>query len=48
MTLRKRVFYYGIGLAIGTLILMMIWDKKGLSVDYWPNARVLKDIRKKT
>lgn len=47
MNLLKRFAYYFGGVAIGSIILLFILDKKNASCDYGPNARVLKDISTK-
>lgn len=47
MSLLKRFAYYFGGVAIGSIILLFILDKKNASCDYGPNARVLKDISTK-
>lgn len=48
MNLKKRLFFFGIGLSIGAIIVIFFLKEKGTSFDYLPNARVLKDIRTKT
>ena len=45
MKLVHRFAYYGIGLLIGSIFVYFIWGKKNVSFNYFPNARVLKDIR---
>ncbi|CAN5325740.1 hypothetical protein BH23BAC2_BH23BAC2_24650 [soil metagenome] len=40
-----RLFYYGIGLFFGIIILMFFLGGKRASCDYSPNARTLKNIR---
>ncbi len=45
MTFKQRLPYFLIGLFIGTMIAIFIFNKKNTSFDYMPNARVLKDIR---
>lgn len=47
MTFRQRLPYYLVGLFIGVVIVNFVLTKKGSSFDYWPNARVLKNISKK-
>ncbi|WP_121665429.1 hypothetical protein [Mesonia aquimarina] len=47
MKLANRLFYYGIGLAIGIVIVIFFLQEKNTTFDYLPNARVLKDIRTK-
>lgn len=48
MNINKRFFLYGFGFAIGMLAVLFIWNKKGASFDYMPEARVLKNIQTKT
>jgi len=48
MNLKKRLFFFGIGVSIGIVIVIFFLREKGTSFDYLPNARVLKDIRTKT
>lgn len=48
MDLKKRFFLYGIGFAVGIIIVFFIWIKKDASFDYMPNARVIKNIQSKT
>jgi len=47
MTFKQRLPYYLVGLFIGVVIVNFILSKKSSSFDYWPNARVLKNISKK-
>ena len=48
MNLINRFIYFFIGLSLGVLILIFIWDKKGTKdFAYSPNAWVLKDINSK-
>lgn len=47
MTFKQRLPYYLVGLFIGVIIVNFIFSKKNTSFDYWPNARVLKNISKK-
>lgn len=47
MKFYQRFAYYLSGFAIGMLFLMMILNGKDTSCSYFPNARVLKDIRQK-
>ena len=44
-SLVKRFFYFGIGLTLGIIFVFFVWDKKEITFDYLPNARVLKKIR---
>lgn len=45
MKFSQRFAYYGFGLLIGTIFLYFFWDKKNATFDYFPNDRVLKNIR---
>ena len=49
MAFVKRLFWYLIGLGIGSIFLWFIVDKKtdgkGLDFCYLPNCRVVKDLR---
>ena len=47
MTLRKRFLFFGGGAIVGTFIAFFILNKKNVSFDYGPNARVLKTLRTK-
>ena len=42
-----RFAYYSFGLMIGMVFLFMFLNGKDMSCSYFPNARVLKDIRSK-
>ncbi len=48
MSLKKRLIYFAIGLSIGIVFVKIIFDKKDVSFDYFPNDRVLKTLRTKT
>lgn len=49
MSILKRFGYYAIGLSIGLVVVTFFWKKKGTEAFcYFPNCRVLKDIRSKT
>ena len=39
--------FYGFGLALGVVATMFILSKKNTQCSYFPNARVLSDLRKK-
>ena len=43
--LLKRVGYYLIGVAIGSIFVIFFWKKKDASFDYGMDARTLKTIR---
>lgn len=47
MRLRYRFVYFGGGFSLGILILFFFLSGKKTSCDYFPNARVLKQIRLK-
>ena len=47
MKLSNRLVYYFVGFSIGILFVILIWNKKGTTFPYGPNARVLKDINGK-
>ncbi|HLS31016.1 MAG TPA: hypothetical protein VK021_09175 [Flavobacteriaceae bacterium] len=48
MKLFKRFAYYLGGFSIGIIMVFFIWGGKETSCAYFPNARVLKEIRSKT
>lgn len=48
MKLFKRFAYYFGGFSIGIVAVFFIWGGKDVSCAYFPNARVLKEIRFKT
>ncbi|QNM86888.1 DUF4258 domain-containing protein [Polaribacter pectinis] len=41
----KRIFYYLIGLALGSIGVYFFWQKKNATFDYGMDARTLKTIR---
>lgn len=47
MTFKERLPYFLVGLTIGIVIAVFIFNKKNTTFDYGPNARVLKNIRTK-
>jgi len=47
MKFYARFAYYLVGFTIGIFFVAMMWSQKGVSCNYFPNARVLNDIRKK-
>jgi len=47
MKLYQRFAYYLIGLVIGTFFVAMVWSGKDTRCNYFPNARVLNDLRNK-
>lgn len=47
MDLLRRIGIFSIGLSIGLITLAFFFKGKGVEVCYFPNCRVLKDIRNK-
>jgi hypothetical protein len=47
MKFHQRFAYYSLGLIIGMVFLFMFLNGKDMSCSYFPNARVLKDLRTK-
>lgn len=47
MSLLKKIGYFLIGLSLGMIILTFILKGKNTEICYFPNCRVLKDIRSK-
>jgi hypothetical protein len=47
MKFYQRFAYYSMGLIIGMAFLFMFLNGKEMSCSYFPNARVLKDLRSK-
>lgn len=45
MQLLKRIGFYLIGLALGTLAVSFFWKNKNVTFDYGMDARTLKSIR---
>lgn len=43
----KRIFYYLIGLALGSIGVYFFWQKKNATFDYGMDSRTLKTIRTK-
>ena len=43
--LLKRIFYYLVGLSLGSIAVYFFWQKKNASFDYGMDARTLKTIR---
>lgn len=41
----KRIFYYLIGLSLGSVAVYFFWQKKSATFDYGMDARTLKTIR---
>ena len=44
--IQRLAFYLG-GAAIGCIVVYFIWQKKNTEICYFPNCRVLKDLRAK-
>lgn len=44
MTFKQRLPYFLVGLTIGIIAVIFVFDKKETTFDYGPNARVLKNI----
>jgi len=47
MTFKQRLPYFLGGLTIGIIVVVFFLGKKKTTFDYFPNARVLKNIRSK-
>lgn len=47
MKFYQRFAYYSFGLLVGMVFLFMFLNGKDMSCSYFPNARVLKDLRTK-
>ncbi len=47
MRLRFRLGYYMVGFFMGLFVVALIWSGKDTRCNYFPNARVLNDIRNK-
>ncbi len=47
MKFYQRFAYYLVGLVIGGFFVAMIWSGKDVRCNYFPNARVLNDLRNK-
>lgn len=47
MSLKKRLLFFGGGALIGVFFVWIIFDKKDVTFDYFPNDRVLKTLRTK-
>ena len=47
MKFYQRFAYYSLGMIIGLVFLIMFLNGKEMSCSYFPNARVLKDLRTK-
>lgn len=41
----KRIFYYLVGLSLGSIAVYFFWQKKNASFDYGMDARTLKTLR---
>lgn len=47
MTFRYRFAYYLVGFVIGLFFVAIVWSGKDARCNYFPNARVLNDLRNK-
>lgn len=47
MNFIQRFGYYLVGIALGSIVVFFVWDKKKTTFCYLPNCRILKDIRLK-
>lgn len=47
MKFYQRFAYYLVGFSIGIFIVVVVWSGKDTRCNYFPNARVLNDIRNK-
>lgn len=47
MNFLRRLGIFSVGLSIGLIILAFFFKGKGVEICYFPNCRVLKDIRNK-
>ena len=47
MKLYQRFAYYLVGLIMGCFVVAMIWSGKDTRCNYFPNGRVLNDLRNK-
>lgn len=47
MNFIQRLGFYLGGAAIGSIIVFFIWQKKNTEICYFPNCRILKDLRLK-
>lgn len=43
----KRIGYYLVGVVLGSLLVMVFFGDRDLQCSYFPNDRVLSDLRKK-
>ncbi len=48
MEFKKRLLLYGFGFILGSIVVFFVWNKKGTTIDWGMDARVLKNIRSKT
>lgn len=47
MKFYQRFAYYLVGLVMGSFFVAMVWSGKDTRCNYFPNARVLNDLRNK-
>lgn len=47
MKMLKRIGYYLIGVSLGSILVLLVWEGKDVSFPYGPNSRTLRSIQKK-
>ncbi len=47
MPFYKKLFFFGIGIALGLLMVLFLFGNREIQCAYFPNDRVLYDFRKK-
>jgi hypothetical protein len=47
MPLYKKLFFFGIGIAMGAVMVYFLFGNRDIQCSYFPNDRVLYDMRKK-
>lgn len=47
MTIWRKLLYYGIGVSMGVLMVFFLFGDRDIQCSYFPNDRVLHDLRKK-
>ena len=45
MKFHQRFAYFSVGLTLGLIFVFFVWSGKGVSCNYFPNARVLNALR---
>jgi hypothetical protein len=48
MPLYKKLIFFGLGIALGSLMVAFLFGNREIQCSYFPNDRVLHDFRKKT